>query len=166
MAGVSLLVEVAGALHAARVDYAVAGGMAVVLHGHSRMTIDIDLALALDETNVRAALQALEGLGLRPRLPVPSAAFADEDTRRGWVEERHLVAFTMHDPDDARREVDLLAEPGLPAQELLDRAVVMTVSGTPVRVVSLPDLVAMKERVGRPQDLADVDALRRLHPDL
>lgn len=161
----SLLVDVASALGGARVEYAVVGGMAVLLHGHSRMTVDLDLALSLDRDNLTAALGALEDLGLRPRLPVPSTDFADEATRRSWVEERHLVAFTMHDPHDARREVDLLAETRVPPEQLLADAVVMTVSGVPVRVVSLPHLIAMKERAGRPQDLADVDALRRLHPD-
>lgn len=40
-------------LSRARVRYLVAGGVAVVLHGHPRFTADLDLILALDPPNVR-----------------------------------------------------------------------------------------------------------------
>ena len=105
-------------------------------------------------------------LGLRPRLPVPASAFADEEVRESWVRDRNLIAFTMHDPLDARREVDLFAHPPIAFDELWGESVVMDVAGTPVRVVSLRHLVAMKRIAGREQDKADIAALQRVHPGL
>lgn len=64
----SLLLDVAAALDEADVAYVVAGGMAVVLHGHVRTTVDLDIALDLRRENVEKALAVLGGLGLQPRL--------------------------------------------------------------------------------------------------
>ena len=162
----SLLLDVAAALDAAGVAYVVAGGMAVVLHGHVRTTVDLDIVLDLAKENVEAALGVLEALGLRPRLPVPASAFADEEVRESWVRERNLIAFTMHDPRDARREVDLFAHPPIAFSELFAGSVVIPVAGVPVRVVSVEHLVAMKRISDREQDRADIAALQRLHPGL
>lgn len=161
-----LLLDVASALEEAGVAYVVAGGVAVVLHGYVRATVDIDIAVDLHRENVERALEVLGGLGLRPRLPVPVSDFADEEVREGWVRDRHLIAFTMHDPFDARREVDLFAHPPIDFEELWRESQVVDVAGVPVRVVSLEHLVRMKRMSDREQDRADVAALLRLHPGL
>ncbi len=161
---VAWFIDVAAALNRANVAYVVAGGLAVVLHGHTRMTVDLDLAIDLDHDNVLAALGALGGLGLRPRLPVPAEHFADEAIRESWVSERHLIAFTLHDPADARREVDLFAHPPIAFVDLYADSACIEIDGVAVRVVSVRHLLAMKRIAGRPQDLADIEALTRLHP--
>lgn len=162
----SLLLDVAAALEKAGVAYVVAGGMAVVLHGHPRTTVDLDIALDLGRDNVERALAVLDDLGLTPRLPVPASDFADDEVRESWVRERNLIAFTMHDPQDARREVDLFAHPPISFDELWAASVVLPVAGVPVRVVSVEHLVAMKRVSDREQDRADIAALERLYPGL
>lgn len=150
----------------AGVAYVVAGGVAVVLHGHVRTTVDLDIAIDLHDENVERALAVLGALGLQPRLPVPASDFADETVRESWVRDRNLIAFTMHDPRDARREVDLFAHPPIAFSELFAGSVVIPVAGVPVRVVSVEHLVAMKRISDREQDRADIAALQRLHPGL
>lgn len=150
------------ALNDADVNYVVVGGVAVVLRGHSRMTVDLDLALDLAADNVLSALDVLRAQGLEPRLPVAPAQFADADVRRTWVEERNLVAFTLHDPSDALREVDLLATSPVPFVTLLAGSDELDVGGVPVRVASVEHLITMKHSSGRPQDLADIAALAQL----
>ena len=80
------------------------------------------------------------------------------------MRERNLIAFTMYDPGDARREVDLFAHPPIAFEELWADSKVMSVGGVPVRVVSLAHLIAMKRISDREQDRADVAALLLLHP--
>jgi hypothetical protein len=46
--------------------------VAVVLHGHTRFTADLDLVSDLDPDAARKTTEALEGLGLAPRVPVPA----------------------------------------------------------------------------------------------
>lgn len=154
--------EVYRALHAAGVRYVVVGGTAVVLQGHARLTVDLDLVLDLSSDRVSAALEALMAVGLRPRLPVDPLAFADPSTRRSWVEERNLLVFSLFDPDDPRREVDLFATEPLPFEELHREASSFSISGVPVRVASRRHLVAMKRQAGRPRDLEDVAVLESL----
>ena len=64
---------IARALDEARVRYLVVGGLAVVMHGYSRATYDLDLVVQLDQDNVVGAFQALGTLGYRPLVPVTAA---------------------------------------------------------------------------------------------
>ncbi len=127
------------------------------------MTVDLDLVIDLSADNIHAALRALTDLGLRPRLPVDIDDFADPVTRADWVDNRHLVAFTLHDPNDSRREVDLFADPPITFSDLAVRADKLDVAGVLVPVASIEDLVAMKQRADRPQDRADIAALSALN---
>jgi len=156
------ILDLLAALDAADVSYVVVGGVAVVLRGHARMTVDLDLALDLAADNVFTVLDVLREAGLVPRLPVPAEQFADEQVRRTWVEERNLVAFSLHDPTDALREVDLLATSPVPYDTLFAGSEVMSVDGVPVRVASVEHLITMKRSSGRAQDLADIEALLQL----
>lgn len=154
--------DVFAVLHAAGVPYVVVGGVAVVLQGHPRMTVDLDLVVDLAADHAEAAVSAITGLGLRPRLPVPAADFADAEKRRAWVEQRNLQVFSFYDPSDPLREVDVFATEPIPLGELLADARVVTIGGVPVPVASRRHLVAMKRHAGRPQDVADIAALEEL----
>jgi len=58
--------------------------------------------------------------------------------------------------------VDLFLEPPMPFDHLWDRSVVVTMRGVPVRVVGLDDLIELKRRAARPEDLADGEALTEI----
>ncbi|MEX0658025.1 MAG: hypothetical protein WD080_02730 [Egibacteraceae bacterium] len=159
------VLDVLRALHEAEVRAVVVGGVAVVLHGHPRLTADLDLVLDLASDNVTRALVTLQQQGLRPRLPVAPEQFADPVIRERWQRERDLTVFSLHDPADALREVDLLAESPVPFAELWAASRVVLVADVPVRVAGLDHLLAMKRAAGRAQDLADVAALEALRDD-
>lgn len=156
------LLPVLRALHEAGVRFVIVGGVGVVLQGHPRMTVDLDLVVELAQANVLAAIDALTAIGLVPRLPVPAHDFADEERRRAWVEQRNLTVFSLHDPTNPLREVDLFAFEPIPFDLLQRDASIVTIEGVPLAVASRQHLIAMKTDTGRPQDLADIDALRRL----
>jgi hypothetical protein len=143
-------------------DYVVVGGLAVLLHGHLRATRDIDLVIALGPDNCRKALAALASVGLRPRLPVKFEDFADAEKRRDWYENRNMVVFPLWDPGNAQRAVDLFVKVPDETPQLFERAATRDIDGIPVRIASIPDLIAMKRSVGRPQDLDDIVALREI----
>jgi predicted nucleotidyltransferase len=154
--------EVFRALAGAGTRYVVVGGTAVVLQGHARLTIDLDLVLDLSPGQVASAMRALTGIGLRPRLPVDPQDFADAETRRSWVQERNLRVFSLFDPEQLRLEVDLFATEPLPFDELHDEASAFVIAGVEVRVASRRHLIAMKREAGRPRDLDDIAALEAL----
>ncbi len=150
------------ALGAAEVRFVVVGGVAVVLHGHPRMTADLDLVIDLAAEPAGRAITALVGLGMEPRLPVDPRSFVDPDVRRAWAVERNLTVFTMLDPSEPLLEVDLFAESPLPFEELWEQATLVRLEGQAIRIASPDHLIAMKKAAGRPQDLADVAALEAL----
>ena len=55
----SLFEPLFDALNAAEVRYVVVGGLAAVLHGHARLTADIDLVVDLTPDEAKKAIQTL-----------------------------------------------------------------------------------------------------------
>src|SRR3954469_6862834 len=66
---VSLYEDVYAALRTAEVRFVVVGGMAVVLSGHVRATVDLDVVVDLAPDAARRAVMALTDLGFQPRVP-------------------------------------------------------------------------------------------------
>jgi hypothetical protein len=90
------------ALNDAGVRYVVVGGLAVVLHGHARLTVDVDLVVDLGEDQALKAIETLVRLGLRPRVPVNPRDFADPAARASGFH-FGMQVFSMSDPQsDAR----------------------------------------------------------------
>lgn len=144
------------------VSYIVVGGVAVVLHGYARLTVDIDLVIALNQENAIRAIMALTSIGLVPRIPVNPLDFADESIRESWRTEKHALVFTMIDPSNPFFGVDLFIEPPISYEVLDQSAEVKDMAGIPVRVCSLDALRRMKQSSGRAKDLADLEGLDNL----
>ena len=150
------------ALNDAGVRYVVVGGLAVVLHGHARLTVDVDLVVDLDEGQALRAIDALVRLGLRPRVPVNPRDFADRSIREAWIRERGMQVFSMFDPSNPMLVVDLFVDHPVPFEELWSRSQELELRDTIVRVASIPDLIRLKRLAGRPQDLADIEQLEAI----
>jgi predicted nucleotidyltransferase len=150
------------ALNERGVRYLVAGGVAVVLHGYTRLTEDLDLVVDLAEEQARAAIEALTQLGLTARAPVDPRLFADEATRRAWIRDRGMTVLTLHHPDNPMLVVDLFADVPGDFDQLWARAKDVPLETTRVKIVSVDDLIAMKRLAGRGQDLLDIAELERI----
>src|SRR3954471_23837754 len=101
-------VSILRALGAAGVEFAIAGGFAVVLHGVPRMTFDLDIVVDLSPGNVTRLVGALRGEGFRPRLPLALSELEDSEKRREWTETRNLIAFSLIHPERPMEELDVL----------------------------------------------------------
>lgn len=137
----------------AGVDFLVIGGIAVLVHGYGRTTKDLDITYATNPANLERLGAALVEMGARLRGVEDDVPFVpDERTLR------RTQMLTLETPDGG---LDLLVDPpGAPRYEdMRRRAEVIDLDGATIRVVSLDDLLAMKRAAGRPQDLADIDAL-------
>jgi predicted nucleotidyltransferase len=153
--------EVVQSLERGGVRYLIVGGVAVVLHGHLRTTADLDLWIELEDENLRGAVRCLHALGFRPRAPVSIDDLASAERRREWVEQKGLVVFSLWHPDHPL-EIDVFVREPFDFSEADSRASDVTLEATKARVIGLADLIAMKEKVGRPEDREDVAALRSL----
>lgn len=151
-----LLLSVARALDRTRVPYALVGGYAVALHGAVRGTVDVDLVIRLRESDFVRAERALKTLGLQSRLPVTASEVFRY--REEYIRNRNLTAWSFVNPVLPSEIVDVILTEDLAKMSVKK----VKVGGQTVRVASIEDLVRMKRASGRPQDLEDVEALRRL----
>jgi len=151
-----LIEHVARALARASVRYAIVGGYAVALHGAVRGTVDIDLVISLDEASFERCESALTQIGLTPRLPVSAREVFH--FRKEYIEKRHMVAWSFHDPARPLDVVDILITED--ADRI--RTIIKQAFGLRLPVASIPDLIAMKRKAGRPQDIEDIRALEAL----
>lgn len=85
--------EILFALADEGVEFIVAGGVAAVLHGVERVTLDVDLAVRMNETNMEKFLRTMERLALQPRVPVPARDLMNAEAVRRMVEEKHALVF-------------------------------------------------------------------------
>ena len=150
------------ALNQAGVRYVVVGGLAVVLQGHARLTADVDLVVDLEDEQARRAIEALSAMNLRPRAPVNPGDFADRTARDKWIREQGMQVFSMYDPANPLRVVDLFVSHPVPFEDLYSRADVVDLKGTSVRVASIPDLIHLKSLAGRPEDRDDIKHLEEI----
>jgi hypothetical protein len=158
------LEEILAELTRRGVRFVVAGGVAAVLHGVERTTLDLDIALDLSAENVRRFAEAVEALGLKPLVPVKVDALADPESVRAMVEEKHAIVFMLADPSMPLRKVDVFLADGLEFERLDADAIAVAIPSGPVRVASLERLLEMKKAVAPPRDkdLFDIKALERL----
>jgi hypothetical protein len=159
---VGLYDDVYAALAAADVRFVVVGGMAVVLSGHVRATVDLDIVIDLAPEPAARAMDALTRLGLVPRVPVHPPDFADPNLRQEWIDTKHMQVLSFHDPQHPFREVDVFVAYPIDFEHLVANAVPVATGDLTLPVASLEDLLTMKRTAGRAQDLADIEALQRL----
>jgi hypothetical protein len=134
-------------------DYALIGGLAVILRGHDRYTQDVDaLVWGLDERlDDLAALLVAHGF----RAPTPSQLGMAAATR------------VLHTVWQDQVVVDFMLGLAPFEREALDHATTMELDrGVAGRVATPEDLVIMKLIASREKDIADVIALKELYPDL
>lgn len=139
-------------LNAHGVEYVVVGGVAVQVHGHVRMTNDVDLIPAPTPANLRRLAAALGELDARVLNP------GSEDT---GIDARTLPRAELLQLSTRHGDIDVLNEaPGAgPFEALRERALVVAPGGHPIPIAGRDDLIRMKRAAGRPRDLADIAAL-------
>ncbi len=142
------------------IDYLVVGGLAVNFHGVPRMTYDIDLMVLLEPENILKLVTKLTQWGYRPKIPVDPKDLADETKRNSWIHEKGMKALNFYSETLPIGEIDLVIDSPIPYEELKDRAIRVELQDEKIPTVSIHDLIALKLRAGRKQDLADVEHLR------
>ncbi len=142
------------------VQFVVCGGVAVVLHGVERMTLDLDLAVEMSRENLQRFIDAMRALNLTPRVPVPPEDLLSPEKVRVMIEEKHMAAFSFISLKNPFQQVDILVLEKL--DDFLSDAEVQDVGGFEIKIASKEKLIEMKKRAGREKDLLDIQSLQRL----
>lgn len=130
------------------VQYLVIGGFAVNFHGYPRYTKDIDLWLWIAEENINRLMKALNEFG-----------FGDVGLKKDDFLNPENIIQLGYEP----YRIDLVIDvEGINFQECYKRKVVADLEEIKINFLSLQDLIDIKKKTGRPQDLADADQLEKL----
>ena len=132
------------------VEYLVIGGVAAILHGVPRATLDLDIIISATPDNARRLLAAL----LEADLATAALTSAED------LLAHEITVFE----DRVRIDVQTMT-PGIDFAAAWSRRVIMTYAGQAFCVARREDLIASKEAAGRPHDLEDVRLLRLQPPD-
>jgi predicted nucleotidyltransferase len=73
-----------------------------------------------------------------------------------------MMVFSMWDPVDPLRSVDLFVTEPIDFEELYANSQVIQLEGTSARIASIEDLIRLKRISARPVDLADIEALETI----
>lgn len=144
------------ALDAARVEYALCGGLALAVHGHPRATMDIDMLVPAE--NLAPAVTVAKAAGFD--VPARKMIFG---LRTGTPRETQRISKLDPDTNELLSLDLLVVGPGY--EEVWAGRVESTWRGKRVVVVSREGLAIMKRIAGRPQDLADLAKLEGTNDD-
>lgn len=146
----------AGALVAAKAEFVVIGGFAVIANRFVRATEDIDVLVpdsAENDRRVLAALKELEGVRQRDSEPL---------TERHLIGSEHLRALT----DAGLIDVIRGGAPPLDYATVAGHAIRADYGSVSFLVAGLRSIVGFKRLADRPQDRLDLERLREIHGEL
>jgi predicted nucleotidyltransferase len=158
------LKEIIISLAAAEIKFVICGGVAVVLHGVERLTMDIDLAVSMETDNLSAMINVMHDIDMTPRVPVPAETLLDPDMRKIMVSEKNALVFTFIDIKNPYRQVDIFLQNENLYQEIIRDSSVVEICGYKISVISIEKLIQMKKEVNPPRekDLSDIRELMKI----
>lgn len=131
-------------LHVHKVEHVVVGAFALAHHGRPRATGDINIWVRPTKENAARLLKALGDFGFASRKLTEDDILSGQVIQLGYPPVR----------------VDILTSlDGVGVETIWAERVAGTFGDVPTFYLSRACLIANKRAVGRPQDLADIDAL-------
>jgi len=152
------------ALSDSHADFIVAGGVACVLQGVERVTLDLDLALRFTPKSLSGFLEVMTDFGLVPRAPVSAEILADPKARKAIVDTKHAIVFTFLDPDDPFWHVDVFLTDELSYPTLRGSCDKVELDDCSILILSKQKLLELKKAIRPPRskDQLDMTELARL----
>ena len=138
------------------VEFVVVGGYAAVLHGSSYITQDLDICIVCSPENIDHLRRLLKDLDQRRRMTAQKLSFLE--TPHPGTELKNIYLRTSLGVLDILSEV--FGVGGFERLKVDAREV--TLGGKTVRVMSIHDLIAGKEALGRDKDLLVAKELRAI----
>jgi hypothetical protein len=153
--------EVFRALNKAKINYLVCGGAAVVMFGFSRLTIDLDLIVDLEQDNLEKVYDILLELGYKTSAPIKKSDFTDRKVLARFGFSKNMKVVSFYNLQDPFKVVDVGVNlPGI--DQILKNKKIIQVDDLAIPIIFLDDLIKMKEDLARPKDLIDAQNLKEI----
>ena len=138
-------------------DFLIIGGFAAVVHGSSHVTKDLDITMLITQDNINKLRQALKDLEPRHRMnPSHKPSFLEEPKNVAGLNNIYL--------ETSAGILDIVAmdESMGSFNDLKSRSLKVNLFGYDCFILSLDDLIRVKEKMSRPKDLIVLEELRAL----
>lgn len=137
------------ALNDNEVKYIMVGGLAVVLHGHARVTGDMDIWVECSAENYKKLVKAFQQFHM-PVFDMTLEKFLQ-------VNESDVFSFGRNPVG-----IDIMtAVKGLNFDEAYKLSLIFNDEGLPIRLIHMNQLIEAKKAAGRLKDLYDIQQLQK-----
>ena len=137
------------ALNDQEVKYIMVGGMAVILHGHARVTGDMDIWVECTKENYQRLVKTFRQFGM-PLFDMTLQKFLG-------VKENDVFSFGRNPVG-----IDIMtAVKGLNFDEAYKLSTVYEDDDLPIRIIHINHLIEAKKASGRLKDLDDINQLKK-----
>lgn len=147
-------------LDEAGVEFVLVGGYAAILHGSSLLTRDVDVCTVLTPGNIEKLRDAFREFHPVHRLSSPQRSFLDVPA--AGIALDNLYLSTDLGTLDLLGSITGVGD----FERVAQRAVTIELFGLRVQAISLDDLIAAKEALGRDKDLIAAKELRAIREKL
>lgn len=129
------------------VRYLIIGGYAVSIHGYPRSTKDLDVCIELSDENAKKMVNVISDFG-----------FASLKLTKDDFLKKDFITQLGYDPV----RIDILNDlDGVNFKEAWDNKKEAIYEGEPIFFIGYNDLLKVKAKAGRPQDIADISKLEK-----
>ena len=153
--------EILTAFQKEKVKYVLVGGIALNLLGGLRTTSDLDILVEMSDSNLKKVVRILTKQGYSVRQPVDPFGIADAKIRRDWIQNKHMKAFNFY-KDREFQEVDLIIETPVSYEQAQKTALRIRCEGVVLPVISIDNLIKMKQKASREIDQIDIKELKQI----
>ena len=144
-----------------QVRYVIVGGIAVNLLGSLRTTADMDILVEMSDTNLKKIVSILKKQGYAVRQPVDPMDIVDNKIRQDWIKNKHMRAFNFY-KDAELKEIDIIIESPVPFTRARQTALSVKCGRFKLPVISIDNLIKMKQKSNRAIDKADIQELKEI----
>lgn len=134
-------------LNSNHVEFLIVGGFAVAWHGYPRFTPGVDFLVRPDAANAERIVATLHGFGFASLCVRPADLMKPDQILQLGAKPNRIDIVT--------------SIAGVTFDQAWENRVAGDIDGIPVSYLGREELIRNKECVARPQDMADVAALRR-----
>ncbi len=150
------------ALSTHHIRYLICGGLAINIYGIPRSTADIDLVLDLEEENVKKFLSIIASIGYFAHLPISLQDLVDKEQRNDFIKNKNLIAYSFYNSSNNVMSMDVLIDTPIDFEKMWSNREIRNIGGKEVTIVSIADLIVMKQYAGRLQDERDIILLSQM----
>jgi predicted nucleotidyltransferase len=134
------------------IEYVIVGGVAVMYHGVPRTTVDIDIILQIEESQISSFTEFLNAKGFSASLSDIKTAFDEKSHSTSFFKETLLRL----DIQIVNSDFDKMT---------LDRAILVDLFGTTIRIGTVEDTLVNKILFQGEQDLRDALGIIKRNPE-